>query len=139
MGKLPNYAVYAASLNRAQQAYYLENKIFANTIKKLELDFQTRKYLIRTTDRAAFHQVESSITLFPGLKNGTPLFYTIFYSKQPLTYTVASAIFIMDNNESKETKWKTIICISDTPGWQELNEPFLQDGEPVCGQGTKQL
>lgn len=60
------------------------------------------------------------------------------YGKNPPTYsfyTVVGAVFAK-KTERNDYSFKDIICISETPGWQQLNKPYLQNGEPVCGEGT---
>lgn len=53
-------------------------------------------------------------------------------SKEPIKYTLSSAIFFLEENN-----YQTIFCTSEAPGWQKVNYPYLQNGEPVCGEGTK--
>ena len=51
------------------------------------------------------------------------------------TYTFIGAMFAMPDTPEKEAE---IICVGDTPGWQKLNRPYLKDGKPVCGSGTRE-
>ena len=58
------------------------------------------------------------------------------YSVENLN-NVVGAVFIVVSDRKEDLKSKNILCISETPGWQQLNKPYLQDGEAVCGEGTR--
>jgi hypothetical protein len=91
-----------------------------------------------TTKNASFAQVKTTtINLDADCYKKAPLFYYIFYKnfmvQKPVKYTLSSAIFFVEQNKNL---YETIICESNTSGWQQLNKPYLKDGEPVCGEGT---
>ena len=126
----------AMLFNRVQKVYWFENHRFGteeDLIKEIPpLVFENHKYSIATIDNAAFHQ--SFVTISNAdlcRKKESPLLLAIFNIDNNPNYTFSSAIFALSKSDFKE-----IVCKSTLPGWQRVNKPFLQDGEPVCGEGT---
>jgi len=117
--------VYIGTMNRAQQAYFLDNKEpeekgkFANEIGKLELGIRTEtehyKYLLRATDTATFH-------------------YAIAKEKELKGY--AGAVFMVETAESGTL---AILCEAAEPGQIIPAEPQMENGFPTCGAGTEPL
>ncbi|MGK7902616.1 MAG: type IV pilin-like G/H family protein [Hormoscilla sp.] len=113
------------SMNRAQQAYFWENKEpdkkgkFAKEIGKLELDIPTDtknyKYLLRASDSASFH-------------------YAIAKDKELKGY--AGAVFMVETASSETL---AIMCIAAEPGQLIPAEPQMENGVPTCGTGTEPL
>ncbi len=128
-------------LTRAQQTYFLETDTFASTLQELEISenwLQTQKYSIQATKYTAFHQLESQLQDIYGVKYKTdaPLFYWLIYknlmAQKPETYIMSSGIFFLPQGR----RFETIVCMSQSSEWQQLNKPYLIDGKPVCGEGT---
>ena len=122
-------------LNRTQKTYFFENKKFA-TIKEISEDvfpnsFDNHKYSIEITENAVFsNSMQNDARKDLYIRKNLPVLAAIFGWGHEPTYTVAGAVFY------EFSKYEEITCISDTPGWQQLNKPYLQDGEAVCGKGT---
>ncbi|MGK7902613.1 MAG: type IV pilin-like G/H family protein [Hormoscilla sp.] len=116
--------MYVGSMNRAQQAYFLDNKEpeekgkFANEIGKLELGIPTEtenyKYLLRATDTATFH-------------------YAIPKEKELKGY--AGAVFMVETASSGTS---AILCKTTGPGQIIPAEPQMENGVPTCGTGTEE-
>ena len=116
---------YMGSMNRAQQAYFWENKEreekgkFANEIGKLELDIPTEtenyKYLLRATDSASFH-------------------YAIAKERELKGYV--GAVFMVETASSGTL---AILCQAIDPGIALPAEPQMENGVPTCGAGTEEL
>lgn len=116
---------YTGSMNRAQQAYFWENKEreekgkFANEIGKLELGIATEtenyNYLLRATDSASFH-------------------YAIPKDRELKGF--AGAVFMV---ETASEGTLAILCETIDPGKVLPAEPQMENGVPICGAGTEEL
>ncbi|MBE9041028.1 type IV pilin-like G/H family protein [Oscillatoriales cyanobacterium LEGE 11467] len=108
---------YTGAMNRAGQAYYLENAAFANTIEDLALGLQEEtddyQYSIRTTEMASFNYAISKNEEFKSFVGG---------------------VFAMEDGVTE-----TVVCVADTPGMSQLGEPTLQENELLCPEGTTQV
>ncbi|MGK7902614.1 MAG: type IV pilin-like G/H family protein [Hormoscilla sp.] len=112
------------SMNRAHQAYFLDNKEpeekgkFANEFGKLELDIPTEtenyQYLLRATDSATFH-------------------YAIAKERELKSYV--GAVFMV---ETASEGTLAISCEAAEPGLIPA-EPQMENGVPTCGAGTEEL
>lgn len=121
---------YVGSMNRAQQAYFLEKNKFSHQISALELGIKTQtenyQYSIRSTPSAAF----SYGIARKAKKNLKSYVGGVFLV--PATYLDSSA----DKNEQTLV---SIVCegkpFSQTPS----AEPSLHNGVPTCGDNTTEL
>lgn len=132
------------TINRAQQAYHYENEEFASGINELEtkigieinIDSDTLLSIESSKNYVSSEIKTRTIDIAALNYRNAPLFYYIFsknfMTKEPVKYTLSSLVFF-----SEENKYQTIFCASKALGWQKLNKPYLQDGEPVCGEGTE--
>ena len=124
------------SLNRIQMAYFVENQKFA-TAEDVIQDytpkfFENHKYSIEVIENSVFsNSMKNNARKDMYIRKHSPVLSKIFGWGNTPTYTVAAGVFY----PSAKQDFKDIICISDTPGWQEINKPFLKDGEPVCAEG----
>ncbi len=116
---------YVGAMNRAQQAYFEENKgALADYMEKLGLGIKPEeadyRFLIRRTERAAFH-------------------YAI--SKKPNLKSYAGAVWkaTTDINGIKEETTRTIVCEANKPATTKPVDPVYTNGGYVCGEGTVQL
>ena len=111
---------YVGAMNRAQQAYFIENNDFTSNIVDLGLGIKTEttnySYSIRTTSFATFH-------------------YAI--PRQKLKGYVG-AVFPGTTNNNEITS-VAIICEGESPSTKRLPEPILQNGIIKCAPGTKIL
>ena len=116
---------YVGAMNRAQQAYFLENKEreekgkFANELDKLGLgigaETENYKYLVRATDSASFH-------------------YAI--SKEKDLQGFVGAVFMVETSSSGTL---AIFCEAIDDGQVIPAKPKLENGVPTCGAGTEEL
>ncbi|NES84474.1 MAG: prepilin-type N-terminal cleavage/methylation domain-containing protein [Moorea sp. SIO2B7] len=109
---------YLGSMNRGQQAFYLENKVFADSIEKIGIGIQTEttnyKYSIEYQEKAVFH-------------------YALTKDKKQNSFV--GAVFIVP--EKNQTV--TILCKSTSIGQQQIALPKLQDGVPICGYDSEKI
>ena len=128
-----------AQLNRTQWLYHH----FEHEIDSYDRFMQTEladiprlkyhQYSTEITENAAFNQVFEAVSEIDSCrKKAAPLLWSIFPQNKQPRYTSTGAVFFA----SQEGDNKDIICKSKIPGWQKLNKPYLQDNEPVCGEGT---
>ncbi len=118
------------AMNRAQQAYYLENKAFSNSLQSLGLGIQpqTKNYVYstRATKMAAFSYGIS--------KKGTND-----------TKSYVGAVFVVPATnldrkvDKKEMTTVDIVCEAISPGNTRPTAPTLQKGVATCGSDTKDL
>ncbi|MEG5033041.1 type IV pilin-like G/H family protein [Microcoleus sp. AT3-D2] len=117
---------YVGSMNRAQQAVFIETSAFATSFDALGLGIKTEttnfKYSIRVTKKAAFN-------------------YGV--SKKNDLKTYVGGVFLVpaknfEPNAAKEERTTTsIFCQADSPGTIKPAEPTYENGKIACGKGTK--
>jgi len=117
------------SVNRAQQAYYLENRQFSSSVADLGLGINTqtvKKYLLstKTTGKAAFSY---AIADRPNPPAKT-------YNK-----SYVSAVFLTPQKKDGEVVTVGILCQSDSPDMIHLPTPTYKQGVIVCGKGTTKM
>lgn len=109
---------YISSINKGQQAYYVENSKFSKNIAELGLGIKTQtsnyNYSIETTQNAAFSYAVPRNNAFRSYIGGV--------LADPQTQTAQS--ILCERNSGATTKPAT---------------PTLQKGEFVCGAGTTQV
>jgi type II secretory pathway pseudopilin PulG len=115
---------YVSSINRAQQAIFIEKSAFATSINALGLGIKTEttnyKYSVRATKQTAF---------------------TYGVSKKPQLKSYVGGAFVIrakSNNGEDEMRTESIMCSTDTPGTIPPLPPRLQNGKLVCETGTTQ-
>lgn len=112
-----------SAINRAQQAYYLEENTFTNSARDLGVGINPHSvnydYSIRTTKTAAFHY---AIARKGKLKSYVAAVFTL-----PNTTTTPKALTV------------AIICDTLHPSRTLPNAPTLVKGIPTCGSGTRDL
>ena len=118
------------AMNRAQQAYYLDNKAFSNSLQSLGLGIRTPtknyEYSTRATKSAAFSYGISR----QGTKDIKSYVGGVFVV--PATNLDAKA-------DKKEMTTVGILCEAISPGNTRPTAPTLQKGVPTCGSDTKDL
>jgi type II secretory pathway pseudopilin PulG len=117
---------YVGAMNRAQQAYFLENNHFSNSVKELGLGISTQtkdyQYSTWTKNKAAFN-------------------YGITRNRKLKSY-VGGAFLVPVNDVGAakgEMKTLAIMCESKAAGIKVIPNPIIINGEPACGAGTTKL
>jgi hypothetical protein len=118
---------YVGSMNRAQEALFIEKSAFATSVDALGLGIKTEtttfKYSIRATKKAAFN-------------------YAVTKEKSLQSYVGGVFLVPAKNFESKAAKEKitttSILCEADFPGTIKPAEPTYEKGKIACGKGTTQ-
>jgi type II secretory pathway pseudopilin PulG len=129
-GKQAESKQNVGAMNRAQQAYYLENKAFSNSLESLGLGIRTQtinyEYSTRATKTAAFNYGIAR----KGTKNIKSYVGGVF---------VVPATNVDPKADKKEMTSVGILCEATSPGRTRLADPILQKGVPTCGSDTKEL
>ncbi|HBE16329.1 MAG TPA: general secretion pathway protein GspH [Cyanobacteria bacterium UBA11149] len=119
---------YIGAMNRAQQAYFLENNAFTNNIEKLGLGIKTEtenySYSTHATDKAAFNY---GISRQVALRSWVGGVFTV-----PATDANPNVV-------KGEMTTLAILCEANSPGTNKPAAPTYQNGVLACGEGTTQL
>lgn len=111
---------YAGSMNRAQQAYFLEKSTFANTLDDLGVGIQAEtdlyEYSTRGTAEMSFNHA---------------------IAKHNDLRSLVGGVFVVDQGEEKVTT--RVLCVADTPGSQKLDEPSFNGNEATCPSGSRSI
>ena len=118
---------YVGSMNRAQEALFIEKSAFSSSVDALGLGIKTEtttfKYSIRATKKAAFN-------------------YAVAKEKSLQSYVGGVFLVPAKNFESNAAKEKitttSILCEADFPGTIKPAEPTYEKGKIACGKGTTQ-
>ena len=119
---------YVGSMNRAQEALFIEKSAFATSVDALGLGIKTEtttfKYSIRATKKAAFN-------------------YAIAKEKSLQSYVGGVFLVPAKNFESNAAKEKitttSILCEADFSGTIKPAEPTYENGKIACGKGTTKV
>jgi type II secretory pathway pseudopilin PulG len=127
-GKQAEAKQNVGAMNRAQQAYYLENKAFSNSLKSLGIGIRTQtinyEYSTRATQTAAFtYAIARKET-----KNIKSYVGGVF---------VVAATNVDPKADKKEMTTVGILCEALRRGSTKPSAPTLQNGVPTCGSDTK--
>lgn len=119
---------YVGSMNRAQQALFIEKSAFATSVNALGLGIKTEttnyKYSIRATNKAAFN-------------------YAVAKKKELKSYV--GGVFLVPaknfepNAAKEEITTTSVLCVSDFPGTIKPAEPTYENGKIACAKGTTQV
>jgi len=145
-GRTSEVKTYIGSMNRGQQAYFLEKNTFANAIEPLGLGIKTQTenytYSTRVTDKAAFNYGIAHSDKYTYKRKYFGLFSKKV--KVPL-YSYIGGVFIVPLTEvspdaaSSELTTISILCRADVPDSTQLAEPTYVDGELACSEGTTDI
>ncbi|MBD2087083.1 type IV pilin-like G/H family protein [Trichocoleus sp. ST-U3] len=117
--------IYIVSINRGQEAYYLENNTFVASLPKLGLSIPSKtkdyEYSIRATKTAVFNYAIAQETASEPLKS------------------YVGAVFIVPDNHSRDLTTVRILCQANAPGAIKPVEPAYQNGEVACGSNTTKI
>jgi type II secretory pathway pseudopilin PulG len=124
---------YIGSMNRAQQAYFLESKgKFAKTIKEMYIgikeETENYKYYTKVKENAAFNY---AIARRPYIK--------INWFNRKTINSYVGAIFPIPTGNKSEFNTIAIICENNQPGSTNPAEPTYKNGVIQCPAGTKQV
>ncbi|MDI9635500.1 type IV pilin-like G/H family protein [Geitlerinema splendidum] len=128
------------AMNRAQQAFYLDNHQFANTVESLGVGIQTQtarfNYSTHTLDNAAF----SYGIPREGIQEYKTVSWGVFSWKkqiQPDLKAYVGAVFVIPQaaSDNQEAQFVDILC--ELPNLQKtgLAKPYLKNNIPTCGEG----
>ncbi len=121
---------YVGSMNRAQQAFWLEKSAFAKSIPALDIGISEEtsnfKYEIQRLPLVSY---QYAIPKNDKVKSFVGAVFVVVPENTPET-----------NPEKKEITTVTILCESQGTGLQEkLSKPSFQNGKPTCPEGTLSL
>ena len=124
----PEAIVYISSMNKGQEAYFVEKSVFSTSVKALGIGIKTEttnyKYSLVSTKKATFN-------------------YGV--SKQIYLKSYVGGVFVIpatkvDSNSSKNKITTTsILCQADSAGTIKPPEPTNQNGKIACATGTVEL
>ncbi len=127
--------IMVGAMNRAQQAYFLENKgKFAKSIPDLDIGITSEtknyKYSANVTAEAVFNY---GIAKQEYVDVG-------WFNKQPLQSYVG-AVFMVPNakKSSAESQTVAVLCQSKFPTTQPPAKPSYQNGIPTCASDLHQF
>lgn len=130
---------FVGALQRAQQAYFLENNSLATALETLNIGLprETQNYRIQilATETASFHFAIPKIDRVNPTRSIGSFNMGKVASKHPLPGYV-SAVFVLPTTPKSV---QTILCQTDDLGRVQLNEPILRHGVPTCAPGTHPL
>ncbi|MBD2692023.1 type IV pilin-like G/H family protein [Anabaena catenula] len=139
--------LYTGSLNRSQQAYFLENGRFSKTISKLDLGSleQTMNnsinynYSTIATSKAAFNYGIARHEYAQHHHNSW--FNSHYTSSSTLLITVVGAVFVVPVKENNKIKLTTIAVLCESKFFTATRpaNPILKNGVPVCPEGTREI
>ncbi|MEG4938860.1 type IV pilin-like G/H family protein [Microcoleus sp. F4-D5] len=115
---------YVSSINKGQQAIYVEDGAFSNSVNALGLGIKTQttnyNYSTISTKNAAFS-------------------YGVARSNNLTSYVGAVFLVPVSQGTHKEKTTVSILCAANSPGNTQPPAPILYKGNPVCAAGTESL
>ncbi|MEG4214031.1 type IV pilin-like G/H family protein [Microcoleus sp. Pol14C6] len=119
---------YVGSMNRAQQALFIEKNAFATSVDALGIGIKTEttnfKYSVRATKKAGFNYGVSKAKNLKSYVGGVFLVPAKNFAPNP---------------PKDEIKTIYILCQADSPGTIKPAEPTYENGKIACGTGTTQV
>jgi type II secretory pathway pseudopilin PulG len=115
------------AMNRAQQAYYLENDKYSSSITDLGLGInpETENYSYTTSASGSGMQARAILTATS--------------KKDGLKSYVGGVFVIESSGQPKEILSIAIVCEGNTPSTSRLAPPSLIGGQPQCASGSTEL
>ncbi|MBE9116014.1 type IV pilin-like G/H family protein [Lusitaniella coriacea LEGE 07157] len=121
------------AMNSAQQSYFKDNRRFAANFDELDTGMRSEtshyRYSMQTKENAVFHYGISKIR-----KSG---WEKLMGEKDPPN--VASAVFMVSDENSTETITVAVRCIGKKPSLVQPPKPTLQNGVPTCPENFRNL
>lgn len=111
---------YVGSMNRGQQAYFMEYTKLTNSLEDLALGIPTStenyQYFITASGNQSFHYAQA---------------------KQDSYTSYVGGVFVVKYGEDSSTV--SILCAAEKPGTTKPAPPLLQGQNPICGTGTVEV
>jgi type IV pilus assembly protein PilA len=115
---------YLGSMNRAQQAYFVEKGAFSNSVNALAIGLKTQttnyKYSTLSIKNAAFS-------------------YAVSSHETKILTSYVGAVFLVPVSPYNDKTTVSILCAANSPGKTQPANPILQNNVPVCAAGTEPL
>ncbi|NES23174.1 MAG: protein kinase [Symploca sp. SIO3E6] len=116
-------AFYVNSMNRAQQAYFVEESTFADSLEDLELEL--------VTDTMTYHYSTSATE---------SVVFNYGVSQQNTLKSYIGGVFVIPATEfggsEDELTTIAILCQANYPGNVQPQKPTYKQGKLACGSGT---
>ncbi|MEG4107851.1 type IV pilin-like G/H family protein [Microcoleus sp. S13_C5] len=114
--------MYVGSMNRAQQALFIETSAFATSVNTLGIGIKTEttnfKYSVSATKQIAFN-------------------YGVSTNEKLRSYNGGVFVIRIKPNKAQDAiTTETILCRADKPGTATPLSPTIQNNKLVCGSGT---
>lgn len=122
------------AMNRSQQAYFLEKKSFASSIKDLQLGIKTQttnyNYSTRATTKSAYNY---AIARREYVSEG-------LFDRRPVK-TYVGAVFIVPDPKNSQDELETvaIACVANSLTTKRPPDPTYQNGVLACSDRTTSL
>lgn len=135
---------FVGALNRAQQAYYLDNSRFSREMPTLGIGIsqQTNNFTYSTlaTSKAVFNYGLARRNYVYQQQQFGPFRWEKRTANRPKSYV--GAVFLAPlpaKATPNETKLSTILCEANLPGIIRPARPTYEAGVLACGDGTKEI
>ncbi|CAN1212665.1 hypothetical protein TUMEXPCC7403_20840 [Tumidithrix helvetica PCC 7403] len=114
-------STYVGSINKGQQAYFIENNKFGSSVDVLGIGVKTDlpNYIYSTrvaTPKSAFN-------------------YGI--SKRADRHSYVGGVFVVPVPKTTDVTTLAILCEANAPGMITPSDPFMKDGKPTCAPDTQ--
>ncbi|MBE9120873.1 type IV pilin-like G/H family protein [Tychonema sp. LEGE 07199] len=132
---------YVGSMNKAQQAYYLENGEFTNSVPNLGLGIRTEtanyKYSISTENKAVFHYGVSKQGKLKSFVGGVFLIGDATTKITVRIRRLVEGVFLMDTTPGITTV--RILCQTNAVSTTKPASPTNNNGTLACGANTVEV
>jgi type II secretory pathway pseudopilin PulG len=122
-GKQSEAKQYVGAMNREQQAYFLDQNRFANSMDKLGIGIKTEtenyQYSVQTTGKEAYN-------------------YAIARKSNLKSY-VGGVLRLPDLSLSNDFSTIAILCETKSTGNRQVSHPIMKNNQLVCGADTKEI
>ena len=131
--------MYIGSMNRAQQAYYLEKGTFTKSIADLGLGIKTETnyYSHRIlSPMIPVQTLNKSVNKNPSVQTSVTI---ISQSKKPVLRSFIGSVFVIPSKDIKEKDTIAVICEVQKNNPLPTNMPSLVNREIQCPKGSEAL
>ncbi|MBD2293496.1 prepilin-type N-terminal cleavage/methylation domain-containing protein [Anabaena sphaerica FACHB-251] len=132
--KTSEVKTYVGSMNRGQQAYFLESEDskFSNSVNQLGIGIREETNYYRYSTKASTNTAFSyGIAKIEYIENN-------WFDKKPVK-SVVGGVFVVPASQQEEITTVSILCINDKPGNIIPPQPILKNGVPTCAMGTMEV
>ena len=125
---------YVGSMNKGQQAFWLEHQSFGSSIPALNLGVKTEttnyKYDLQSFEMVSY---QYAVPKVDEAKSFVGAVFLVSENKPSSQNTEPK------QNVKKELETVSIVCESQEKGVKrKLLKPILENGKPICGEGSAQ-